>query len=59
MTRKQLVATIVVFLLICACGVLTMLAGGVRWGTPDCGFGVAMTFFLGLAIAPMAGGLAE
>lgn len=34
-----------VFITICASGAFVCLAGGVQWGTPDCGFGALATLF--------------
>jgi hypothetical protein len=46
---KHVLGFIAGFLFVCLCGVLVGLAGGVQWGTMNCGFLTGMT--LGIAAA--------
>ncbi|EMT0828622.1 hypothetical protein WMC13_004585 [Salmonella enterica] len=40
-----------IFVLICAMGLFSALAGGVQWGTPVAGVITALTFFVATLIA--------
>lgn len=53
-----MVKAIITFLVICACGAITILAGGIQWGTPECGIVAGITSFLACLMA-MAATLAD
>lgn len=47
MSMYKVILSVALFIAICFSGAFVCVAGGVQWGTPDCGFAAFMTLFAG------------